>query len=57
MRSEGLTAKQIDDLASHQSGLLGVSAFSPEEIPIAREALARVGALPEGSEERTCNQA
>jgi acetate kinase len=30
MRSEGMTAKQIDDLVNHQSGLLGVSAFSPD---------------------------
>ena len=55
MRSEGMTAKQIDDLVNHQSGLLGVSAFSPDM----RELLDREPTDPNAAEavELFCYQA
>jgi len=55
MRSEGMTAKQIDDLVNHQSGLLGVSAFSPDM----RELLDREATDPNAAEavELFCYQA
>ena len=55
MRSEHMTAKQIDDLVNHQSGLLGVSALSPDM----RELLDRESTDPNAAEavELFCYQA
>ena len=55
MRSEGMTAKQIDDLVNQQSGLLGVSGFSPDM----RELLDREPTDPNAAEavELFCYQA
>ena len=55
MRSEGLTAKQIDALVNHQSGLLGVSGLSPDM----RELLEREPTDPNAAEavELFCYQA
>jgi len=55
MRSERMTAKQIDDLVNHQSGLLGVSGLSPDM----RELLDREPTDPNAAEavELFCYQA